>query len=165
MRSNSIASNALAGAAAGALATYVMDGVGEALYALTSSEDKAKERAAQPRSALSLAAERILRAIGCETADEATVGRIANALHWGYGTASGAIYGVLDTAVPAFHRTLGSPLVVAMIAFDEFGLAALGLAQTPGRYPLATHVRGIASHLIFGAVLTVGYRGLVHLTD
>jgi hypothetical protein len=163
--SNSVACNVSAGLAAGLLATYVMDGAAEALYALTSDEDKAKERAAQPKSALSLAAERILVATGRDASDEALVGRIANALHWAFGTSSGALYGLLDATIPQFHRSLGAPLIVALIAFDEFGLAALGLAKTPEHYPAATHVRSISGHVVYGAVLTVGYRGLIHLAD
>jgi hypothetical protein len=147
------------------LATYVMDGAAEALYALTSDEDKAKEQSAQPKSALSLAAERILVAVGSDASDEALVGRVGNALHWAFGTSSGALYGLLDATVPRFHRSLGAPLTVALIAFDEFGLAALGLAQTPEHYPAATHVRSVLAHLVYGAVLAVGYRGLIHLAD
>jgi hypothetical protein len=165
MMSNSVVRSGSAGLAAGLLATYVMDGAAEALYGLTSDEDKAKERAAQSESALSLAAERILVAIGRDAPDEALVGQVGNALHWAFGTSSGALYGLLDATIPKFHRTLGAPLIVALIAFDEFGLAALGLAQTPERYPAATHVRSIFGHLVYGAVLAVGYRGLIHLAD
>jgi hypothetical protein len=147
------------------LATYVMDGAAEALYAVTSDEVKAKERAAQPKSALSLAAERILVAMGRDTSDEALVGRVGTALHWAFGTSSGALYGLLDATVPKFHRSLGAPLIAALIAFDEFGLAALGLAQTPEHYPAETHVRSVLAHLVYGAVLAVGYRGLIHLAD
>jgi hypothetical protein len=114
-----------------------MDGAADALYALTSDEDKAKERSAQSKSALSLAAERV----------------------------SGVLYGLLDATLPKFHRSLGAPLIVVLIAFDEFGLAALGLAKTPEHYPAATHVRSVLAHLVYGAVLAVGHRGLIHLAD
>jgi hypothetical protein len=147
------------------LATYVMDGAASALYALTSDEDKAKERAAQAKPALSIAAERILAASGRDATDEALVGRVGNALHWAFGASSGALYGFLDATIPKFHRSYGVPLIVALIAFDEFGLAALGLAQTPEHYPAATHVRSVLAHLVYGAVLDVGYRGLIHLAD
>lgn len=151
----------LAGTAAGALATYVMDGVGEAIYARTSDAVKAQETAVQPNSALSVLAKRMLSALGRDAADEKAVERLGDALHWAFGTANGALYGWLDAALPVFHRSRGAPLILALIAFDEFGLAAIGLAQPPDRYPAATHLRSVANHLVYGAVLTVGYRGLV----
>jgi hypothetical protein len=157
--------HALAGAAAGVLATYVMDGVGGAIYARTSEEVKARGKAVQPKSALSLLAERILRAIGQDAADETTVTKLGTAIDWAFGTTNGALYGVLDATIPAFHGCLGAPLILGLIAFDEFGLPAMGLAQPPGRYPTATHVRAVVNHLAYGAVLTVSYRGLIHLCD
>jgi hypothetical protein len=44
-----------------------------------------------PKSALSLAAERILVAMGCDTSDEALVGRVGTAIHWAFATSSGAL--------------------------------------------------------------------------
>jgi hypothetical protein len=152
----------VAGILAGALATYVQDGVGEAIYARTSEAAKAQEAAVQPKSALSVLAERILRGLGRENPDEKTVERLDTAIDWTFGSANGALYGVLDP-VPGFHRSYGAPLILALIAFDEFGLTALGLAQPPARYPAATHVRSIVNHLVYGAVLTVAYRGLLDL--
>lgn len=160
----SVSARVFAGTLAGALATYVMDGVGEAIYARTSDAVKARERAVQPKSALSALAERILRSLGREASDEKAVERLGNAIHWTFGTANGALYGLLDV-VPVFHRSRGAPLILALIAFDEFGLAAIGLAQPPARYPAATHVRSVVNHLVYGAVLTVAYRGLLHLRD
>ena len=158
-----IALSVLAGAAGGVLATYVVGGVGEALYARMSDADKAREQAVQPRSALSVLAERILRALGRDPSDEKVVERVAQAIDWTFGTANGALYGLLDATIPVFHRSWGAPLVLALIAFDEFGLAAIGLAQPPGRYPAATHVRSVVNHLAYGAMLTVAYRGLLNL--
>jgi hypothetical protein len=155
----------LAGTAAGALATYVMGGVGEAIYARTSDAVKAQEKAVQPKPALSVLAERILHSLGRDASDEKAVERLGDAIHWVFGTANGALYGLLDATIPVFHRSLGGPLTLALIAFDEFGLTAIGLAQPPGRYPAATHVRSVVNHLVYGAVLTVAYRGLLHLAD
>jgi hypothetical protein len=156
-----VARHVLAGAAAALLATYVMDGVGDAISARTDDAVKAQEKAVQPKPALSLLAERILRARGQDASDEAAVRRLGDALHWAYGAANGALYGLLDATVPMFHRSRGAPLIVGLICFDEFGLAALGLAQPPRRYPAATHVRAVVNHLAYWAVLVVATRGLV----
>ncbi|GAC1415566.1 MAG: hypothetical protein NVSMB5_04880 [Candidatus Velthaea sp.] len=154
--------NIIAGLAAAAFATYVMDVVGEALYARQSDASKKIESEIEPKSALSILAERILRAVGDEGSDD-DVARLSNAIHWAFGTSTGIAYAMLDPALPVLSKTFGVPVSLALYAFDELGLAAFGLTPPPQAFPVETHARALLNHLAYGAVLAVAYRGLLHL--
>ncbi len=157
-----ITARAASCAMAGAFATYNMDAVGEAIYQQQSQELKDRESAVQPKSALAVLAERLLKTLGREPS-EGAVSRLSTAIHWTFGTSNGVLYGMLDRRYPIISATLGAPVALALFAFDEFGLTALGLAAPPDRFPAGTHFRSFANHIAYGAVLVVTYRGLTHL--
>jgi hypothetical protein len=159
-----ITARAAASAMAGAFATYNVDAVGEAIYQRQSQELKDRESAVQSKSALSVLAERLLKALGREPSDE-VVNRLSNAIHWAFGTSNGVLYGMLDPRYPTISATLAAPVALALFAFDEFGLTALDLAAPPDRFPAGTHLRAFANHIAYGAVLAVTYRSLTHLRN
>ncbi|GAC1656617.1 MAG: hypothetical protein NVS4B3_22460 [Gemmatimonadaceae bacterium] len=157
-----LATRILAGMTAAAFATYVMDAVGEAMYARESDAAKRKEAEAEPKSALAVLSERAIGTLGREATEEG-VKRLSNAIHWAFGTGNGIMYALLDDAVPAMSMVLGVPFALGLFAFDELGLPAFGLTPKPAAFPTETHVRALANHLAFGAVLAVTFRGLTHL--
>lgn len=97
--------NAVAGAIAGAAATWVMGKVTEYLYAKESNAVRKRE-------------------------DSARGGRTA------FGGAAGGL-------------GVGAAFWALM---DEGAVYALGLAPGPWNFPWQTHARGLAGHLVFGAV-------------
>lgn len=151
-----------AGLIAAAFATYVMDALGEALYARESDAAKEREAQVEPKSALAVLSERILGAAGREPAPD-EVNRLTTAIHWAFGTSNGALYSLLDGKLPAISATLAVPFSLALFAFDELGLPAFGLTPWPQVFPNETHVRSLVNHLAYGAVLAVTFRGLTHL--
>lgn len=146
---------------AGAFATYVMDVLGEAMYARQSDASKKREADVEPKSALSVLAKRILRRDGAEPTDDA-IKTLGNQIHWAFGTGNGLAYALVDR-VPMMSKLLGVPFALGLFAFDELGLPLFHLAPPPQAFPGETHERSLLDHLAYGAVLAVTYRGLTHL--
>jgi putative membrane protein len=73
------------------------------------------------------------------------------AVHYAYGAAMGALYGVAAEFVPQISVGAGLPFgAVFWVAADEVAVPLLGLAEEPPRYPLATHAYALCSHLVYG---------------
>jgi putative membrane protein len=78
-------------------------------------------------------------------------------VHYGFGTAMGAIFGAMLESRPRDIRRhpalsglgFGSLLFVGA---DEIAVPALKLSGKPGETPLGDHVYGLASHLVYGAI-------------
>ena len=79
-------------------------------------------------------------------------------VHFGFGTAMGAVYGLTHEAAPRELQKLdpvssGTGYGTALfLAADEAALPALGLAGKPSKTPISTHIYGLASHLVYGVV-------------
>lgn len=82
-----------------------------------------------------------------------------SAVHYGFGTGMGALYGGLVEFGP---RKLGRHSLLSGIGFgsllfagaDELAVPALGLAEKSRNTPLSSHVYSLASHVVYG--LTAG---------
>ena len=73
------------------------------------------------------------------------------ALHYTFGTMTGALYGALVEVAPALTMAGGVPFGLAVwLLADELALQALGLSQPPTRQTLATHTYAFASHCVYG---------------
>ncbi|MDT8760491.1 DUF1440 domain-containing protein [Sphingomonas psychrotolerans] len=83
------------------------------------------------------------------------------AVHYITGAVLGAIYGVIAEYKPEASAGFGSAYGIATAALvDEAAVPAAGLAPGPGETPLAVHLQGGASHLVYGWVLE-GVRALI----
>lgn len=84
-------------------------------------------------------------------------------VHYGFGTAMGAIYGLTKETAPRGWRQ--SPPLLSGTAFgtvlflgaDEVGVPALGLSGKPWESPLSSHVYALVSHVVYGAALEGAY--------
>lgn len=82
-------------------------------------------------------------------------------VHYIYGTATGAMYGVAAEYVPAIGAGAGLPFGAAVwLVADEMVVPLLGLAEDPPEYPLSTHVYSLCSHLIYGLTTEAVRRAL-----
>jgi hypothetical protein len=127
----SVLVDVLIGAAAGAAATWAMDRATTLLQDRQSAQVTKREKAARRRSTPP-----------------------PPAVHWAMGIAAGAIYGALRNRARAMG--VGSGLAYGTAFFllvDEAAQAALGFAAPPQAFPWQTHARGLAGHLVLGAVL------------
>jgi len=140
------------GAIAGLVATWLMDQVTTGMEAHTSAADKRRAAAAMPdgRTAVENLLVKLERISGI-TLDDDQRPVALTAIHYGLGVVPAAIYGGLGR-VPIVGA--GRGLLFGLVAWavnDELLSSALGLAGTPGEYPLATHLRGLVGHAVLGS--------------
>ncbi len=75
------------------------------------------------------------------------------AIHYGVGAGSAAIYGALAEVAPIITvgEGLGFGTGVWLLA-DEVAVPKAGLSKPPKEIPLTTHIYALASHLVYGAI-------------
>jgi putative membrane protein len=73
-------------------------------------------------------------------------------LHYAFGTAMGAVYGLTTEYFPAARAGFGTIFGTLLFAMaDETAVPAAGLSGKPSEYPAASHIRAFASHIVYGA--------------
>jgi len=86
------------------------------------------------------------------------------AVHYAFGTASGALYGALAEVAPQVTSAAGLPFGAAFwLVADEVSVPLLGLSKGPAEYPLSTHAYSLASHLVYGATTELSRRAVRHI--
>ena len=86
------------------------------------------------------------------------------AVHYAFGTASGALYGALAEVAPQVTTAAGIPFGAAFwLLADEVSVPLLGLSKGPAEYPLSTHAYALASHLVYGATAELSRRAVRHI--
>jgi putative membrane protein len=72
-------------------------------------------------------------------------------MHYGFGTAVGAVYGALAETRPELTRLGGIPFGLGVWASaDEVGVAAAGMSPAPWNRPLRAHTYSVLSHAVYG---------------
>ena len=159
MERGDIVKGALAGAAAGLLASFVMNQFQTAWSTaeehIAPSEDEGDgEDPATVKAADSAARAATGRALPEEA--KAPAGQV---VHYATGALLGAIYGALAEVFPKITAGFGAAYGTAVnLVLDEAVVPALGLGPSPFKTPLKTHAYGAASHSVFGLVLEIGRR-------
>lgn len=80
-------------------------------------------------------------------------------IHYGFGAAMGAVYGLAHEFAPRGLKSVPPVLVgsgygtALFVGADEVAVPALGLSQPAGEAPLTAHLYGWASHLVYGVTL------------
>ena len=83
------------------------------------------------------------------------------AVHYAFGTATGALYGALAEFSPQVTSGVGLPFgAVFWLVADEVTVPLLGLSKGPTEYPLSTHAYALASHLVYGVTAELSRRAL-----
>ncbi|MDB5299570.1 MAG: hypothetical protein JWO87_1233 [Phycisphaerales bacterium] len=73
------------------------------------------------------------------------------ALHYGYGTMMGAVYGALAEETPAITACTGTLYGTALwLLGDEIAVPLLKLSKPPMKYPVSIHISALTSHLVYG---------------
>jgi putative membrane protein len=152
----SVWKGALAGLAAGLIASWAMDRFQDVWIAV-SEKDKANEHSApEEDNATVKAASAVSEGIFHHklTAHEKQLA--GPAVHYAVGGTGGLIYGIAAELMP--QVTLGSGLpygATFWLVVDEGLVPAFGLSKPASEYPLSTHVYALASHLVFGATTEI----------
>lgn len=151
-RNNALTRGLIQGALAGVAATWVMGKVTTYLY---DHEDKTarqqEDDAGGGKTAYGVAAEKAA-SIADVSLSDAERKKLGSAIHWVLGAGAGALYGAIkrDSADISPLRGLGFGTMFWAV-MDETVTPALGLTPGPKAFPLETHARGLAGHLVFGA--------------
>jgi hypothetical protein len=137
------------GAAAGYLASRVMDQATTWFYERQSDASKQREGELLPEGAPMASARKLAGLIGAEPTDDQT-GTIATALH----QSLAQLYGVVAAAltrrgVPPLRAGLASG-AAGFLLVDELA-NSLFFTPPPQAYPVESHLRGVVGHLTFGA--------------
>jgi len=150
---STIRDDLLKGAIAGAVATWVMGAVTNAMYAREDRWVRRQEDDARGgKTAYGVAAERAAAALGATLGDKRRE-QLGSAVHWALGIGAGAAYAVLRRRFEPIGRAAGFGFGTAFwAAIDEGLVPALGLTPGPRAFPWQTHARGLAGHLTFGTV-------------
>lgn len=73
------------------------------------------------------------------------------AVHYGMGTSSAAIYGVLAEVAPVVTIGDGAAFGTSVwLLADELAVPAAGLAKPARQTPVSTHIYAFISHLVYG---------------
>lgn len=73
------------------------------------------------------------------------------AVHYGFGSTMGALYGVASEVWPRSTAGAGTLFGAAVwLGADEAALPLLGLSKPPTEYPASTHAYALASHFVYG---------------
>ena len=145
---------ALAGAIAGVVGAYAMERF-QALWAETEKRARPRETAgaAKDEPTTVKAAERVTETILHTELPEELKPVAGEAIHYGMGMLSGAIYGAVAEVVPIVRAGNGLLFGAALWWLaDETAVSALGLAKRPSAYPPSTHAYALSSHLVYGFV-------------
>ncbi len=142
-----------AGLISGLVATWVMTqfqtGISQIVEAV--SEDKEKKNDEDGENATVKTAEAISKNVFDHKLKKSEKEQAGNAVHYGFGTTVGAVYGMTAEFVPLTTIGSGLPFGAALfLGADEVAVPAFGLSDAPTEIPLSTHAFGLASHLVYG---------------
>lgn len=149
---------ALAGAAAGLVASYVMEQA-QALWSKAQGEPASGGGDDEPSTVK--AADKVSQAATGNAIAPNKREAAGEAVHYTTGAGLGALYGALAEIAPATTFGFGAAFGAAVaLGLDEAIVPALGLSKGPGETSPKEHAYGIASHLVFGLALE-GSRRLI----
>ncbi|MGI8890805.1 MAG: DUF1440 domain-containing protein [Chthoniobacterales bacterium] len=144
---------ALAGIAGGLLASFLMEQFqaawSAAAAALPSTEKKRGGRKPDPATvkAANLIAEKVTgRKVPADYKPIA-----GEAVHYGMGAVSAAVYGALAEVVPIVTVGEGTGFGTGVwLLADEVAVPAAGLSKSPKEIPITIHLYALVSHLVYG---------------
>ncbi len=85
---------------------------------------------------------------------------LMHAMHWGYGTAWGAVYGMLQGTFGEGSVRQGIAFGAGVWAMSYVQLVPMGLNQPPWKYPAKDTALEIGYHLVYGAGVAAAHRRL-----
>jgi hypothetical protein len=155
-----VVAEVVGGAIAGAVATWAMGKVTTLLYEReAASVRRAEDTARGGKTAYGVAAQKVARAVGTRLSVKERK-RYGTRIHWALGASAGAAYRLIRDRLPGgLTRGLLFGTAFWLLA-DEGAVYVLGLTPGPQHFPWQTHARGLAGHLVYGAVADATLAGL-----
>lgn len=142
---------------AGYVATKAMEPVSMKPYELESPADREREDAVRPGPPYRIAAEKTAALLGLTPSDD-QLDKASLAFHYGWAISWAPLYALLRrrTALAPVPAGLATGAAMSLLA-DEIMTPALGFSARNRQYPLATHVRGVVAHLVFGVGVAAAF--------
>ncbi len=141
-----------------------MAGVQELVVRVTSSEDEDDHGPHAPSAGQESTTEKTARKVARQFGHPLTPGDkqlAGRALHYGFGTLMGGVYGVAAEYLPWIGAGAGAAFgTVLFVGTDEAVLPLLNLASQPGETPAPDHLLHWASHVVYGSTLELTRRAL-----
>lgn len=157
---NSMLSDALKGAVAGAIAVWVMDRFDWFDYLHEHPETRERTQQVRPggMDPAHATANKVAEATGRELTPTAPhpAGQL---VHYSLGVGPGALYGALRNRYTVLKTGRGTLYGLGLFLGQDEALNSLtGLAAKPQDYPWQDHARGLKQHLIYGLVMDAALR-------
>ncbi|MDT7541897.1 MAG: putative rane protein [Acidobacteriota bacterium] len=171
-RAQDVAKGLMAGMIGGFVASLVMNQFQQASQKLIEGEERGHGAQSMQQGAPRHGAGEMLRERGVDSSDDDATERTASAIsvgvfdheltksekegagtavHYAFGTGTGAFYGAAAELAPALTTGAGAPFGAAVwLAADEGLVPLLGLSKSPTEYPVSTHLYSLASHFVYG---------------
>jgi uncharacterized membrane protein YagU involved in acid resistance len=155
------ARGALAGMAGGLIASFAMNQFQAALAKAAPPPQPAGQQASSNEPATVKVANVVSHKLFDRDLSPAEKDVAGEAVHYAFGAAAGAIYGVVAEATKASRLGFGS-LFGSVLWFlaDEVAVPAFGLSKSASAYPASVHASAWASHLVYGITTDLVRRGL-----
>jgi hypothetical protein len=158
---------AVAGAAAGLLASWMMN----CIYGLWSRisgnhqqpEQSAKRGVNTDPATIAITNNLSRRVLGRElTGRQAKLADLIG--HYSIGAAGGAFYGAVSEYLPKLRAGAGAAFGMAFFVLgEEIAVPLVGLSAKPWHIPLRDHAVGFLAHVVYGLSTEVGRRGCRNL--
>jgi hypothetical protein len=95
-------------------------------------------------------AKRVIEGFTQRKLPERSAWLVSTAMHWAYGSAAGAAYGIVAGSRPTPRPVYGLPLGAALFANDYVALPVAGLYQPIWKYDAKTLAWDLGGHLAYG---------------
>lgn len=148
--------DAAIGAGAGLLGAKVMSPATSKLYELQTEEAKKKETEASYGTAYNVAARKTAGVVGVELSEQQAA-KAGTTLHYALGVAWAPVYMWLRRSRGWSPWGAGMAAGASMyVLVDEVANPIFKFTPPPQKYPLVTHLRGLAGHFVYGLGLAAG---------
>jgi hypothetical protein len=103
-------------------------------------------------------AKRIIEGVFEQEVPPQRIGLLTHAMHWGYGTAWGAAYGVLQGSRPGRSVRQGVLFGSGVWALSYVELVPTGLYEPPWKYAPKDIAMELGYHVVYGVGVVAGHR-------
>jgi hypothetical protein len=125
------------------------------------AEENVEDGASERESATELQASRVAHAGRGRELTIEEKRKAGTAVHYGFGTAVGALYGALSEVVPGLTAWAGLPFGAGLwLTADEVLVPARGLAPPPAEVPAREHGSAFSAHLAYALTAETVRRAL-----
>jgi uncharacterized membrane protein YagU involved in acid resistance len=98
------------------------------------------------------ASDRIARTVHFRPLSPQEKAKAGPVVHYAFGTLMGALYGLTTEYFPEARAGFGTLFGTVLFAVaDEAAVPLAGFSGKPTEYPASSHLRALASHVVYGA--------------